>query len=320
MYDDLPNFVKDFLIYMQNIKNRSKSTIREYHYDLRDLFRFLKLYKIDKIKFDNITDELIDNTDIVNLNIDFVKKIELSDLYEYLNYLSNMRSDKPATRARKIAAIKSFFNYVTFKQKILDKNPAVELETPKLGKRLPKYLSLDESVALLHSIEGKNEKRDTCIITLFLNCGLRLSELVAINFKDIKGDVLNVIGKGDKERSIYLNESCRKALKEYIAVRPKDVKDHDALFISERGTRIGRRTVEMMVKKYITLAGLDPKKYSPHKLRHTAATLMHKYGGVDIRSLQQILGHESISTTEIYTHVDSEQVKEALEKNPLNNM
>ena len=320
MYDDLPNFVKDFLIYMQNIKNRSKSTIREYHYDLRDLFRFLKLYKIDKIKFDNITDELIDNTDIVNLNIDFVKKIELSDLYEYLNYLSNMRSDKPATRARKIAAIKSFFNYVTFKQKILDKNPAVELETPKLGKRLPKYLSLDESVALLHSIDGKNEKRDTCIITLFLNCGLRLSELVAINFKDIKGDVLNVIGKGDKERSIYLNESCRKALKEYIAVRPKDVKDHDALFISERGTRIGRRTVEMMVKKYITLAGLDPKKYSPHKLRHTAATLMHKYGGVDIRSLQQILGHENVSTTEIYTHVDSEQVKEALEKNPLNNM
>ena len=320
MYDDLPNFVKDFLIYMQNIKNRSKSTIREYHYDLRDLFRFLKLYKIDKIKFDNITDELIDKTDIVNLNIDFIRKIELTDLYEYLNYLSNMRSDKPATRARKIAAIKSFFNYVTFKQKLLDKNPAVELETPKLGKRLPKYLSLDESVALLHSIDGKNEKRDTCIITLFLNCGLRLSELVAINFKDIKGDVLNVIGKGDKERSIYLNESCRKALKEYIAVRPKDVKDHDALFISERGTRIGRRTVEMMVKKYITLAGLDPKKYSPHKLRHTAATLMHKYGGVDIRSLQQILGHESVSTTEIYTHVDSEQVKEALEKNPLNNM
>lgn len=320
MYDDLPNFVKDFLIYMQNIKNRSKSTIREYHYDLRDLFRFLKLYKIDKIKFDNITDELIDKTDIVNLNNDFIRIIELTDLYEYLNYLSNMRSDKPATRARKIAAIKSFFNYVTFKQKILDKNPAVELETPKLGKRLPKYLSLDESVALLHSIDGKNEKRDTCIITLFLNCGLRLSELVAINFKDIKGDVLNVIGKGDKERSIYLNESCRKALKEYIAVRPKDVKDHEALFISERGTRIGRRTVEMMVKKYITLAGLDPKKYSPHKLRHTAATLMHKYGGVDIRSLQQILGHESVSTTEIYTHVDSEQVKEALEKNPLNNM
>lgn len=320
MYDEIPNFIREFLLYMQNIKNRSQSTIREYHYDLRDSFRFLKLYKIDKIKLNQIDNELIENTDITDLDIKFVKKIELTDLYEYLNYLSNVRLDKPTTRARKIAAIKSFFNFMTFKQKVLEKNPAVELETPKLGKRLPKYLSLDESLALLHSIEGKNEKRDTCIITLFLNCGLRLSELVAINFKDIKDNTLQVIGKGDKERSVYLNDACQKALKEYIAVRPKDVKDHDALFISERGTRIGKRTVEMMVKKYITMAGLDPKKYSPHKLRHTAATLMHKYGGVDIRSLQQILGHESISTTEIYTHVDSEQVKEALEKNPLNNI
>lgn len=320
MYDEIPNFIREFLLYMQNIKNRSQSTIREYHYDLRDTFRFLKLYKLDKIKLNQINNELIENTDITDLDIKFVKKIELTDLYEYLNYLSNVRLDKPTTRARKIAAIKSFFNFMTFKQKMLEKNPAVELETPKLGKRLPKYLSLDESLSLLHSIEGKNEKRDTCIITLFLNCGLRLSELVAINFKDIKDNTLQVIGKGDKERSVYLNDACQKALKEYIAVRPKDVKDHDALFISERGTRIGKRTVEMMVKKYITMAGLDPKKYSPHKLRHTAATLMHKYGGVDIRSLQQILGHESISTTEIYTHVDSEQVKEALEKNPLNNI
>lgn len=320
MYDDIPNFLREFLLYMQNIKNRSQSTIREYHYDLRDTFRFLKLYKLEKIKTNSINNELIEQTNILDLDLKFVKKIELTDLYEYLNYLSNIRLDKPTTRARKIAAIKSFFNFMTFKQKALEKNPAVELETPKLGKRLPKYLSLDESVALLHSIEGKNEKRDTCIITLFLNCGLRLSELVAINFKDIKDNTLKVIGKGDKERSVYLNDACQKALKEYIAVRPKDVKDHDALFISERGTRIGKRTVEMMVKKYITLAGLDPNKYSPHKLRHTAATLMHKYGGVDIRSLQQILGHESVSTTEIYTHVDSEQVKEALEKNPLNNL
>lgn len=320
MYDDIPKFIEEFLIYMQNIKVRSKSTIREYHYDLRDTFRFLKLYKQDKIKFNDITDEMIDSTDISNLTLEFVKTVELQDLYEYLNYLSNVRMDKPTTRARKIAAIKSLFNFLTFKQKVLDKNPAVELETPKLPKRLPKYLTLDESVNLLHSIEGKNEKRDTCIITLFLNCGLRLSELVSINFKDIKDNVLTVVGKGDKERSIYLNEACQKAIKEYIAVRPKDVKERDALFLSERGTRIGRRTVEMMVKKYITLAGLDPKKYSPHKLRHTAATLMHKYGGVDIRSLQQILGHESVSTTEIYTHVDSEQVKDALEKNPLNNI
>lgn len=319
MYDDIPNFIKDFLLYMQNIKNRSKNTIREYYYDLRDAFRFLKLYK-SKIKIIEMEQELLEQTDITDLDIAFVKKIELSDLYEYLNFLSNIRSDKPTTRARKIAALKSFFNFLTFKQKVLDKNPTVELETPKLSKRLPKYLTLDESVILLNSIDGKFEKRDTCIITLFLNCGLRLSELVSINMKDIKNNVLTIIGKGDKERSVYLNQACQDALSSYIAVRPKDVKDHEALFISERGTRIGRRTVEMMVKKYITLAGLDPKKYSPHKLRHTAATLMHKYGGVDIRSLQQILGHESISTTEIYTHVDSEQVKEALESNPLNHI
>ncbi|MDO4282803.1 MAG: tyrosine recombinase XerC [Clostridia bacterium] len=319
MYDDIPDYMKEFLSYMQNIKNRSANTIREYYYDLRDVFRFLKLYK-SKVKIKDITPELINETDISDLDIEFLRKVDLADLYEYLNFISNIRSDKATTRARKVAALKSFFNFMTFKQKVLDKNPTVELETPKLSKRLPKYLTLDESKALLHSIEGKHEKRDTCIITLFLNCGLRLSELVSINMKDMKDNVLTIVGKGDKERSVYLNNACQKAISEYIAVRPKDVKDHEALFISERGTRIGRRTIEMMVKKYITLAGLDPKKYSPHKLRHTAATLMHKYGNVDIRSLQQILGHESISTTEIYTHIDSEQVKEALESNPLNDM
>ena len=320
MYDDIPNYMKEFLSYMQNIKNRSSNTIREYYYDLRDVFRFLKLYK-SNVKVKNITPEMINETDITDLDINFLKQIDLQDLYEYLNFISNTRSDKSTTRARKVAALKSFFNFMTFKQKVLEKNPTVELETPKLSKRLPKYLTLEERLALLNSIESKFKKRDTCIITLFLNCGLRLSELVSINMKDISNDhVLNVVGKGDKERSVYLNNACQKAIKEYIAVRPKDVKDHEALFISERGTRIGRRTVEMMVKKYITLAGLDPKKYSPHKLRHTAATLMHKYGNVDIRSLQQILGHESISTTEIYTHIDSEQVKEALERNPLNDM
>ena len=210
---------------------------------------------------------------------------------------------------------------MTYKQKALDKNPAVELETPKLSKRLPKYLSLDESVSLLNSIDGKNAKRDTCIITLFLNCGLRLSELVNINIKDIKNNTLSIIGKGNKERILYLNNACTKAINEYLAVRPHDnLKDRDALFISNFGGRISRRMVEMIVKKYISLAGLDPKKYTPHKLRHTAATLMLKHGKVDIRSLQQVLGHESISTTEIYTHVDSEQIKNALENNPLNNI
>lgn len=321
MYDDIPIYLKDFLSYMQNIKNRSKATVHEYYYDLRNALKFIKLYKIDKCKLDNINSDNLNSTDISNLDIKFLKSITLQDLYEYLNYLSNKCSDKATTRARKVAALKSFFNYLTIKQKLLDKNPTVELETPKLSKRLPKYLTLDESVALLHSIDGKFQKRDFCIITLFLNCGLRLSELISINIKDIKDNVLTIIGKGDKERSIYLNKACQDAIAQYIAIRSKDgIKDREALFLSERGTRIGRRTVETMVKKYIEEAGLDPKKYSPHKLRHTAATLMHKHGGVDIRSLQQILGHESISTTEIYTHIDSEDVKKALESNPLNNI
>lgn len=317
MFDDVPIYMQNFLEYMSGIKNRSNSTVKEYYYDLRYAFRYLKLLK-HGYKDNQIDNELIEATDILNLDIKFIKSIDLDDLHKYLNYLSNSLSDKPTTRARKVATLKSFFNYLTHKRKLLEKNPAVELETPKLPKRLPKYLSLDESLSLLHSVNGEFEKRDLCILTLFLNCGLRLSELVNINIYHIRGDILTVIGKGDKERSIYLNDACQKSIKEYIAVRPKDIKERDALFISKRGTRIGKRTVEVMVKKYIVLAGLDPKKYSPHKLRHTAATLMHKYGGVDIRALQQVLGHESISTTEIYTHVDNDQVKDALSKNPLN--
>lgn len=318
MYDDVPDYIEDFLDYMSGIKNRSKSTIKEYYYDLKNAFKFLKLYKEGTR---NITVEVAENTDISKLNVSFLKSIVLEDLHKYMNYLSDVHQDKATTRARKVAAIKSFFNYVTLKKKLIPLNPAVELETPKLPKRLPKYLELDESVALLNSVTGDFKERDYCILTLFLNCGLRLSELVNINIYSIRNNVLNVVGKGNKERSIYLNDACQKAIKEYIAVRPKDnLKDRDALFITKRGTRISRRMVEIMVKKYIIMAGLDPRKYSPHKLRHTAATLMHKYGGVDIRALQQVLGHESISTTEIYTHVDSDEVKNALESNPLNKL
>lgn len=322
MYDDVPSYMKEFLQYMLNIRGRSTNTINEYYYDLRYAFKFLKLYKVDKIKLDKITEDMLNETCISNLDVNFVKSIELGDLYEYLTFMSKEKSDKANTRARKVSALRALFNYLTFKQKILDKNPTVELETPKLSRRLPKYLTLDESVSLLNSIEGKFEKRDYLIITLFLNCGLRLSELININLKDIRDNTLTVIGKGDKERFIHLNGVCLKAYNEYLSERNKlnNIKDKEALFLSERGTRIGKRTVEIMVKKYIVLAGLDPNKYSPHKLRHTAATLMHKYGGVDIRALQQVLGHESISTTEIYTHIDSDEVKNALDSNPLNKL
>ena len=323
VYNDVPKLVQDFLEFMEVIKNRSENTVREYHYDLRNTFKYLKCYK------KHLDLELVDEIDITDLDIKFFKSIESKDIYSYLKYLSDEYKQKTrhelkaTSRARKTASIRSFYNYL-IKENLLDKNPIINLESPKLEKRLPKYLTLEESTTLLSSVkfnEQKFGKRDFCILTLFLNCGLRLSELININFKDIKEDRLSIIGKGNKERVVHLNNACTNAIKEYVADRKKDgVIDREALFISERGTRISRRMVEMIVKKYITLAGLDPRKYSPHKLRHTAATLMHKYGNVDIRALQQVLGHESIATTQIYTHVDDEQVKNAIESNPLNNI
>lgn len=314
MYNDVPSYVQDFLFYISNNKNRSNLTIQEYYYDLRKFFKFLKKVKLD-------LDDDIDKIDVSRIDLEFIQQITIEDINKYLAYLSIKRSDKPVTRARKIAAIKTFFNYMCIKRKLVKSNPTIELETPNLGKRIPKYLTLDESIALLHSIDGKFKERDLAIITLFLNCGLRLSELVNINISNIKDKKLKVTGKGNKEREIYLNNACVGAIDNYLKVRPQNgLKDKDALFLSKRGTRIGKRMVELIVKKYIILAGLDPKRYSPHKLRHTAATLMHKYGNVDIRTLQQLLGHSSISTTQIYTHIDDEQVKKSLDSNPLNNV
>ena len=312
MYDDIPSYVEDFLYYIKTIKNRSNLTIREYHYDLKNFFKYVKKEK-------ELLDDDLDKINITRIDLEFIQQITTDDINKYLAKLSLDNNDKPATIARKIASIKDFFNYICFKKKLVKINPTIDLETPSIGKRVPKYLTLDESIALLHSIDGKFKERDYAIITIFLNCGLRLSELISINLKDVSNRTLKIIGKGNKEREIYLNEACVSAIDNYLKVRPhENLKDSDALFITKQGTRISNRMVELIVKKYITLAGLDPKKYSPHKLRHTAATLMHKYGNIDIRTLQQILGHSSVSTTQIYTHVDNEQVKESLEKNPLN--
>lgn len=309
-FDDVPVIMQDFLKnYLTVAKGRSDLTVSEYYYDLRDIFKFIKRDKFN-IKVDDYKE-----INISDLDMDFFKSITTDELYEYLFAHSN----KAVSRARKISSMKTFFNYLCNIKKIIDKNPCVGLEGPKLESRLPKYLQLDEALSLLHSVDGEFKERDTAILTIFLNCGLRLSELVNINLCDIKNNTLTIIGKGNKERSIYLNEACQKAIKEYMLVRPIDnVKDKNALFLSKQNKRISPRMVELLVKKYIQLAGLDTRKYTPHKLRHTAATLMHKYGNVDVLTLQQILGHESIATTQIYTHIDREDVKQALESNPLN--
>lgn len=316
-----PEFLNSFLDYTATILNKSPNTVKEYNYDLN---RFLK-YISYKFKLTNETD--FDKVIIKDMTLDTVEKITLNDIHSYLFYLANTFNSKPATRARKASAIRVFFNYLCNKQGLIKDNPALNLETPKIGKRMPKYLSLEDSKKLLdvaNTENDRNKERDFAIITLFLNCGMRLSELVGINIKDIDFNdcKLNVIGKGNKERTIYLNKACIDAINGYLSVRPKNnIKgdSENALFLSERRERISNRTVQYVVKQELLKAGLDTNKYSVHKLRHTAATLMYKYGNVDIRALQELLGHESISTTEIYTHVDNDQIRNAVEDNPLAN-
>jgi len=312
---EMPSILRDFLNYMQTIKGKSVNTIQVYFYDLRVFFRFMKVHRnIEK------NDDGFDKINITDVDIDLIKSVTLSDLYSYMSFVSNNRDNSAHARARKVASLKSFFNYITNKAKLLEVNPASELESPKIVKRLPRYLNVQESKQLLDSVSGEYSERDFAIITLFLNCGLRLSELVGININNIKNETLTVIGKGDKERMIPLNKACMDAVNSYMSVRKVDgVKDKNALFLSERKQRISKVTVQHIVKKFIKMSGLDPNRYSTHKLRHTAATLMYKYGNVDIRALQELLGHESIATTEIYTHLDKDQLKDAVEKNPLSN-
>ncbi len=320
--EETPDFVNAFLDYSATILNKSPNSIKEYNYDLAMFLKFIKIHF-------HLTDETeLTKIKINDMTIQTIQKITLNDIHAFLSYLITTFHSKPATRARKVSTIRVFFNYLSRKANLIEVNPAQDLETPKMEKRLPRYLNLEDSRKLL-AVSGheddRNHERNYAIITLFLNCGMRLSELVGINISDIDFSEckLNVIGKGNKERTIYLNKACVKAISEYLSVRPKEgikpdrLNSPKALFLSERRERISRRTVQAIVDKELRAAGLDTSKYSTHKLRHTAATLMYQYGNVDIRALQELLGHESISTTEIYTHVDNSQVRAAVESNPL---
>ena len=320
--DDNPDYLNSFLEYSLTYKKKSPNSVDQYNSDLIMFLRYMKYHfkMTDEAEFSNIN--------IKDFTIQDLAKVKENDIHNFITYLSINRKCGPATCARKISTIRIFFKYLTITNPLLSENPAQNLETPKLNKRLPRYLTLEDSQKLLNASfndeKDKNKERDFAIITLFLNCGMRLSELVGINISDIKFDdmKLTVIGKGNKERTIYLNKACVDAINAYLKVRPtnpkKDSKNSDkALFLSSYRQRISKRTVENVVDRELLNAGLDTTKYSTHKLRHTAATLMYKYGQVDIRALQELLGHESISTTEIYTHVDNDQVRSAVESNPL---
>ena len=320
--ETLPPLVKEFASYKSVIQNASEKTISEYLLDLRTFFRFL-IARDKKISPDS---EEFEKIDIRAIDLEYIKNITTEDIYEFLMYTDNIRGNMAAAKSRKLSSIKGFFKYLTTKRMMLEDNPAINIEAPKKKQALPKFLSLEESLDLLNAVkndkDSKTTVRDYAIITLFLNCGMRVSELVGINIEDVDGQFrsMTVTGKGNKQRIIYLNEACKTALADYVQERLGE--QHKAcmsraLFLSSREQRISVKTVQWMVYKYLDLAGLESKHYSVHKLRHTAATLMYQTGNVDVRVLKDILGHEQLNTTQIYTHVSNRSMEEAMSKNPL---
>ena len=325
-YTDCPQVLREFLIYHENIKGQSQLTIQEYYLDLRMFLRFIKLMRNDMPVSTRLED-----IDIQDITLSFIEEIDTSDVFDFLSYLSNDRAINPgaaapdygiapASRARKLSAIKSFYKYLTVRTKQLQENPVQDLEYPKLRKSLPKYLTLEQSSALLQAVSGQNEKRDYAILMLFLNCGIRRSELVGLNLSDVYEDRIRVVGKGNKERFVYFGAACRKAIDAYLEERNKKIlTDNRALFGSRNGNRISTDAVHRLVKKALLQAGLDSTQYSAHKLRHTAATMMLS-GGVDVKTVQEVLGHENLNTTQIYTHIESTELKIAAEANPLSKL
>lgn len=317
---EYPPIFREFANYKLAIQNRSKLTVEEYLLDLDQFFRYY-LCKTSKKK---VTVEAFEAQTLEAVDLVLCAKITSYDIIEFVGWQASDRDNKPAARARKLSAIRSFYKFLTTTKHYLAENPARDVEGPRVKQALPKFLTLDESIALLDTVkadvQSKNVKRDYCIITLFLNCGMRLSELVGISLGDIDPELrsMRVIGKGSKERMIYLNDACKSAIAEWLSARAKlEIKEKNALFVSSRGTRISKQMVQTVVYKYLDMAGLGNRKLSTHKLRHTAATLMYQEGGVDVRVLKDILGHAQLNTTQIYTHVSNEQMEEAMAKNPL---
>ena len=318
-FDTMPARAKEFLNYQSVIKNRSAASVEQYCLDLRLFFKFMYC-KINNISNDETENEDA-NIDISVFDDDFYNNITLGDAYDFLAYCRSDRENREKARARKVSSMRAFFKYLKMNG-IIDDNPMINLDSPKLNKSLPKYLTVEQAKKLLSVIDGANRERDYCMVTLLLNCGMRLSELVSLDYNKIvfDGDSASIVitGKGSKQRTVYLNHACVVAVNSYMRVRAKDgVKDKNALFLSNRHTRISPKTVQHLVDVYLDKAGLGGMGFSVHKLRHTAATLMYQTGKVDILALKEILGHENLNTTQIYTHLLDEQLKKAVDANPL---
>lgn len=323
--EPISQILKDYLTYMEVIKGKSEKTVHEYYLDLRVFFRYLKWKRLPDA---GEHPECMQQMDLSDIDVAFLQEITLSDVYDFLHYTAKERPKhgnsahselglNAVSRARKISSLRAFFKYLTDKAQLLKENPVQNLDYPSLPKSLPHFLTLEDSISLLEHVDGPYKERDYCILVLFLNCGLRVSELVGINLQDIRDGKLRVVGKGNKERMLYLNQACQQAIAAYLPTRitPKE-QDRSALFISRNQNRINVQTVKWLVKKYLRAAGLSTEEYSAHKLRHTAATLMYQ-NGVDIRTLQNVLGHKNLDTTMIYTHIDNCNMQQAADRNPL---
>ena len=325
-YTDIPQILRDFLTYHENIKGQSPRTISEYYLDLRMFLRFIKLMRNDMPM-----NTPLEDIPIKDVDINFIGSITTSEIFDFLSYLANDRplnpessftdyGIEPAARSRKLSAIKSFYKYLTVRTKQLQENPVADLEYPKLRKSLPKYLTMSQAAALLEAVSGQNAKRDYAILMLFLNCGIRRSELVGLNLSDVYEDRIRVVGKGNKERFVYFGSACHRAIEAYMEERKKLVlSDNRAMFGSRNGNRISVTAVHRLVEKALLKAGLDATQFSAHKLRHTAATMMLS-GGVDVKTVQEVLGHENLNTTQIYTHIENTELKLAAEANPLSKL
>ena len=325
-FNDCPQILRDFLTYHENIKGQSPRTISEYYLDLRMFLRFIRLMRNDMP-----INTPLEDIPIKDIDVDFVGSITTSEIFDFLSYLANDRplnpdstyteyGIEPAARSRKLSAIKSFYKYLTVRTKQLQENPVADLEYPKLRKSLPKYLTMSQAASLLEAVSGQNAKRDYAILMLFLNCGIRRSELVGLNLSDVYEDRIRVVGKGNKERFVYFGSACHKAIEAYMVERNELVlSDNRALFGSRNGNRISVTAVHRLVEKALLKAGLDATQFSAHKLRHTAATMMLS-GGVDVKTVQEVLGHENLNTTQIYTHIENTELKLAAEANPLSKL
>ncbi|KQL36166.1 recombinase XerC [Psychrobacillus sp. FJAT-21963] len=309
--------MKDFLVYLTTIKGKSLRTRKEYEYDLKLFFRFLKAIE------DDIDPGEIQTINISDINIEWIREVTLEDIYLFLEYCEVQRNNSTASRARKAATIKSFFKYLKGKRRLLEYNPADELESPKIGKKKPIYMNQQEAEQFIAAIRRNNHYyRNFSMVMFFLNLGIRVSELCNLNINSIQGNLLSVIGKGDKERTVFMNNVCLRSLEIYKEKERKYIhgaSNLEALFLSQKGTRLTRQTVAKIIKQIKEDAGIQKEKITPHKLRHTSATIMYK-NGADIRSLQHILGHTSVSTTQIYTHVEDKEIQQVIDNNPFNHL